>query len=538
MSYNLAELFERVVDVIPDRTALITPARRLTYRGLDDRANQLAHRLRDLGVRAGDTVGLQLLNGTEFVEAMLAAFKLSAVPINVNVSYVERELEYLFDNADLTAVVFHRRFGTAVGEAADAIGSVEHLIAVDDGSGVDLPPGAIDFETAIASEATTRDWSGRSGDDLYIAYTGGTTGLPKGVMWRHEDVFFAALGGGDPLLDKGPITDPDQLGSRVQQHPMVQLFAPPLVHVSASWGVFNGLFGGSTVVLASPGGFDPAAIWALVEAHGVNMITVVGDAMMRPLLDHYAEHDDIDASSLFALASGGALLAAATKQQAAELLPNVIVVDVFGSSETGTAASRAGTAAESFSADVRTVVLDDDLHPVEPGSGIVGRLARCGHVPLGYYKDEAKTKEIFAELDGRRWVMPGDLATVEADGTIRLLGRGSGCINTGGEKVFPEEVEAVLKSHPDVLDVLVVGVPDDRWGSMVTAIVQTRSRRAMTVDELRAHARHDLAGYKLPKMVVPVDTIVRAPNGKPDYRWAGHVAAEAHEHAAAQSDVR
>ena len=219
MTYNLGELYERVADVIPERMALITPERRLTYRALDERANQLAHRLRELGVRSGDHLGLQLLNGTEFVEGMLAAFKLSAVPVNVNYRYVERELEYLFDNADLTTVMFHRQFGAVVGPAARAVGSVEHLVVVDDGSGADVPADAVDYETAIESAPTSRDWSGRSDDDLYIAYTGGTTGLPKGVMWRHEDVFFAALGGGDPLLDKGPITDPDLLGSRVPRAP-------------------------------------------------------------------------------------------------------------------------------------------------------------------------------------------------------------------------------------------------------------------------------------------------------------------------------
>lgn len=523
MTYNLAELFERVVDTVPDRVALITPARGLTYRALDDRANQLAHLLRELGVRRGDHIGLQLQNGTEFIEAMLAAFKLSAVPINVNYRYVERELEHLFDDADLTAVIFHRQFAAAVGDAARATGSIEHLIVVEDGSGADVPAGAVDYEPAIGAAPTNRDWGGRSGDDRYIAYTGGTTGLPKGVMWRHEDVFFAALGGGDPVLDKGPITDPDLLGSRVQEHPMTQMYAPPLMHVSATWGVFNGLFGGSTVVLGSPGAFDPAEIWALTQEHGVNMITVVGDAMMRPLLDHLADHEGIDASSLFALASGGALLAPATKRQAAELLPNVIVIDVFGSSETGTAGSRAGET-ETFSIGADTVVFDDDLRPVEPGSGVVGRLARCGHVPLGYYKDEAKTKETFAAYGGQRWVMPGDRATVEADGTVRLLGRGSGCINTGGEKVFPEEVEAVLKGHPEVLDVVVVGVPDDRWGATVTAIVQTRSGHELPAEALREHARRELAGYKVPKRVVHVETVVRGPNGKPDYRWAQSVA--------------
>ena len=527
MTYNLAALYERVADIVPDRLALHTPARRLTYRELDERADRLAHHLRVSGVVHGDHVGLQLLNGTEYIEAMLAAFKLSAVPINVNHRYVERELEYLYDDADLTTIVFHRRFGDVVGGAVAQVGGIEHLLVVEDGSGVEVPGGATDYEVALAEAPAHRDWSGRSGDDLYIAYTGGTTGMPKGVMWRHEDLFFAALGGGDPLLDKGPISEPDQLGERVQEHPMVQLYAPPLMHVSAHWGVFNGFFGGSSVVLASPGVFDPAELWGLIESQGVNMIAVVGDAMMRPLLDHYATHEGIDASSLFVLSSGGAVLSPATKRQAGELFPAAIVMDVFGSSETGTTGSRTGTDAETFTVDDRTTVLDDDLRPVAPGSGVVGRLARQGHVPLGYYKDEAKTRATFAEVDGRRWVMPGDHATVDADGTVRLLGRGSGCINTGGEKVFPEEVEAVLKGHPDVLDTLVVGVPDERWGATVAAVVQTRSGTPIPLEALQAHARAELAGYKLPRLVVHVDHIERGPNGKPDHGWAAAVVEEA-----------
>jgi acyl-CoA synthetase (AMP-forming)/AMP-acid ligase II len=344
--------------------------------------------------------------------------------------------------------------------------------------------------------------------------------MPKGVMWRHEDVFFAALGGGDPLLDKGHISDPDQLSERVTEFPMVQMYAPPLMHVSAHWGVFNGLFGGSKVVLASPGRFDAGEIWDLISTHKVNSITLVGDAMVRPVLDHFATHPGIDASSLIVIASGGAILSPSTKAQLAELLPNVLVLDTFGSSETGMAGSRSGKDTASFSMDERTTVLDDDLRPVQPGSGIVGRLARSGHVPLGYYKDPVKSAATFVEVDGQRWVLPGDHATIEADGTVTLLGRGSGCINTGGEKVFPEEVEAVLKGHPSVLDVLVVGVPDDRWGRRVSALVEPRPGHALDADALEQHARDALAAYKVPRLFVEVDKIERGPSGKPDYRWA------------------
>lgn len=529
MTFNLAELFERVAGVIGDRVAVHTPARRLTYAALDERANRLAWHLRRAGLGAGDHIGLQLMNGTEYLEAMLAAFKLSAVPINVNYRYVERELEYLYRNADLRALVFHRRFAELVGAATAATPLIGHLVHVDDGSDLALPSGSIDYERALAAEPPTPDWSGRSGDDLYIAYTGGTTGLPKGVMWRHVDLFFGALGGGDPMLDKGPISDPEQLGERVLAgFPMVQLYTPPLVHVSAHWGAFNGFYAGATVVLGSPGPLDPAEIWSLVEQQRANLLVGVGDAMLRPLLDHYTSHREaIDASSLFVFSSGGAILSPATKRQIGELFPNAIVLDVFGSTETGNTATRAGIDAPTFTVDATTTVLDHDLVPVAPGSGVIGRLARRGHVPFGYYKDPEKTRATFAEIDGQRWVMPGDEATVEADGTIRLLGRGSRCINTGGEKVFAEEVEAVLKGHPDVLDTLVVGVPDEQWGATVAAVVQTRSGRPISLTELQDHARKELAGYKLPRRLANVEQVMRAPNGKPDYRWAEQIAAKA-----------
>ena len=406
--------------------------------------------------------------------------------------------------------------------------TLRHVLVVDDGSDAAPCSDGVDYEDGLAVADHSRDWSGRSGDDLYIVYTGGTTGLPKGVVWRHEDLFFAALGGGDPLLDKGPITDPSELPSRLPEIPMVQLYAPPLVHVSAHWGAFNGFFGGATVVLASPGRFDPGEIWSLVAEQRVNMVTVVGDAMARPLLDYLeGPGHDLDVLSLFALASGGAILSPATKARITELLPNVIIVDTFGASETGIAAARTGAEAKTFTVDARTTVLDDELRPVVPRSGQWGRLARRGHLPLRYHKDPEKTAATFVEIDGERWVLPGDMAIVATDGTIELLGRGSGCINTGGEKVFPEEVEAVLKGYPDVEDVLVVGVPDQRWGARVIAVVQPRPGSTVRLEALQDQARHHLAGYKLPRELVSVEEVVRGPNGKPDYRWAEAVAREA-----------
>ncbi len=532
MSFNLSALFERVADAVPDREAIASPGRRLTYRELDERATRLANHLAAAGVAPGDHVGLQLLNGTEYLEGMLAAFKLRAVPINVNYRYVERELEYLYDNADLVALVFHRQYGPTVEAIAPRIGTLNHLIVVEDGTDAAVPAGAVEYEAALAAASDTRDFPGRSGDDVFIAYTGGTTGMPKGVRWRHEDLFFAALGAGDPTLDKGPLQDPDGLAERISDWPIVQLCAPPLMHVSAHWGAFNAFYGGGKVVLLSPGRFDPPEAWEAIGKEGVNAVTVVGDAMARPLLDYLAEHQDtVNTSSLFVFASGGALLSPASKSQAKELLPNVILIDSFGSSETGVSGVKSSTSDEAadqssrFTMNDSTTVLDDDMQPIAPGSGQVGRLARKGHVPLGYYKDEAKTKATFVEFNGERWVLPGDMATVEEDGTVVLLGRGSGCINTGGEKVFPEEVEAVLKGHPAVFDALVVGVPDDRWGERVAAVVQLRGGQTIDLAALQEHARAGLAGYKVPRELVLTDEVRRAPNGKPDYTWAKEFAA-------------
>lgn len=521
MSFNLSELLEFVVDKVPEREALVTPGRRLTYEALDERANRLAHWLTGQGVAAGDHVGLHLLNGTEYVEGMLAAFKLGAVPVNVNYRYVERELQYLYDNADLVAIVCHRRFLPVV-EAART-NRMRTVLVVDDGS--EPSSSHPDYEEALAESDPGRGFAGRSGDDVYLAYTGGTTGMPKGVMWRQEDIFFAALGGGDPLMDKGPIKSPEELPGRVPDFPLIQLCAPPLMHVSAHWGAFNCWFGGGKVVLLSPGKFDPVEAWDVVPREKINVITVVGDAMARPLLDELEGRGQVDTSSLLVFSSGGAILSSSTKDQIKRLLPNAIIIDAFGSSETGMAGSRSETTG--FSVDERTAVLDEDLCPVVPGSGEVGRLARRGRIPLGYYKDEAKTKATFVEVAGVRWVLPGDRGMVESDGQVVLLGRDSSTINTGGEKVFAEEVEEVLRGHPDVHDALVVGVADDKWGQRVVAVVQPREGRRCELESLQAEARLYLAGYKVPRSVVCVSSIERSPTGKPDYEWARRAAEEA-----------
>jgi acyl-CoA synthetase (AMP-forming)/AMP-acid ligase II len=529
-TYNLADLFELIVAAVPDREAFVCGDRRLTFAQLDRRANQLAHALGGKDITAGSHVGLQLHNGSEYIEAMLACFKLRAVPINVNYRYVADELRYLFTDADLQGLVVHQSFVPTVADVAPDCPDLNFFLVVDDDSTAAGDPvtlaGSAPYEATLASFPDDGDWGQRSSDDLYCVYTGGTTGMPKGVMWRHEDIFFAAMGGGDPLQFGDWISSPDELPDRILDFPAVALAIPPFMHASAHWLAMHQLFGGSRVVCTPGGRFDPEEIWDLVTAEAVTTIVVVGDAIARPLADALeASPDRWDTSSVMAIGSGGAILSPSTKDQLSRLLPAVFIVDAFGSSETGTVGSGstiAGTGPSEgprFQVNDETAVLDEQFQPVTPGSGQIGRLARSGHVPIGYYNDPEKTADTIVESDGRRWVLPGDFATVDDDGTVTLLGRGSISINTGGEKVFPEEVESALKGHPDVLDAVVIGVPDARWGERVVALLTSRSGE-LDSDAVADHCRQSIAGYKVPRDLIAVDEIVRSPAGKADYQWA------------------
>ncbi len=534
--FNLADLFEHVVDAAGEREALVTPDRRLTYRELDERASRLANHLLHAGIGPGDHIGLQLGRGAEYLEAMVAAFKVRAVPININSQYVESELRPLYADADLVALVYQRQYARRVADACGGLELLRHLLVVEDGSDDPVAPGSIPYEQALAAAPARRpDGQQRSGDDRYIAYTGGTTGPPKGVVWRHEDIFFAAMGGGDTFLSGQVLTDPADIATRLLDPGAVYLMTPPLIHVSAHWGAFQAMFGGGKLVFAPPGRFDPGAVLRLVAQERVNILVIVGDAMARPILDAVesaaAAGTPHDLSSLFVIGSGGAVLSLSTKQRLARNLPGVIVVDGLGASEAGVLGSRSTTGTSQpaqgsrFTVGSDTIVLGDDGNPVRPGSGRVGRIARRGHLPLGYYKDETKTAATFVTHAGERWVLPGDMATVDEDGAVVLIGRGALSINTGGEKVYPEEVEGVLKDHPDVDDAVVVGLPDERFGERVVAVVRPRAGSAPTVDALREFARPHLAGYKLPRQVVLVDEIPRTPAAKPDYPWARREAA-------------
>jgi acyl-CoA synthetase (AMP-forming)/AMP-acid ligase II len=529
MEFNMADLFESLADAVPDREAIVCADRRVTFAELDERTTRLAHALSKAGVKRGDHIGLYLYNGIEYMEASLAAFKIRAVPININFRYVEEELYYLFDNADLVGIIHHREFAPRIAAVAERLPKLTTFFAVEDGSDADCSAiGSLNYDEELANASPERDFAPRSADDLYLVYTGGTTGMPKGVMWRQEDLFFAALMGGNPY---GPPPErPEQVAENAKAGPILTaLPAAPLMHAAAQWAALIYLFSGGKLVLTPGTGFDADRIWKLVEQEKVQSMAIVGDAMARPLAEALDRPGaSYDTSSLFAIGSGGATYSEAVKAQLRKHLPNALLLDTFGGSEGGNQ-GRGVEATESqagprFQADETSAVLDENMKPLPPGTGKIGMLARRGRIPLGYYKDEQKTAKTFIEADGTRWVVAGDMATLEADGTITLLGRGSGCINSGGEKIFPEEVEAALRSHPKVFDALVVGVPDRRFGERVAAVVAAREGQTPTLEELDAHCRTCFAGYKVPRELHQVDQIQRQPSGKPDYKWAKAVA--------------
>jgi acyl-CoA synthetase (AMP-forming)/AMP-acid ligase II len=523
MTWNLGDLFEQVADALPASEAVVCGPLRLTFADLDRRANRLAAVFAAKGIGPGDHIGLALTNGTPYLEAMLAAFKLRAVPVNVNFRYTAEELHYLFDDAHLAGVLHDAERLASVEAAAAAATVVPWLLAVG-GPG---EPSAYEDALAAASDARPQV-AGRSGDDRYLLYTGGTTGLPKGVEWRHEDVLHGALGGGNPGAE--PVTEPAELvANAVATAGRTRcLPASPFTHGTAHWMAFSTLFAGGTVVIAPEAGLVVDHLWDLVEREAVTLLVIVGDAFARPLADALdAEPDRWDLSHLLVVISGGAVLSPSARNGLLAHLPGAVVVDGYGTSETGGQGNMAawpGQPARSsmlprFSVGDDTAVLDDRFQPVRPGRGQVGRLARRGHIPIGYWGDPERTARTFPVVDGVRWAVPGDLAMVEADGAITLLGRGSASINSGGEKVFPDEVEATLKEHPAVFDAVVVGIDDERWGQRVAAVVQLRPGSGIDADVLVEHCRAHLAGFKVPRKVLLVDDLVRRASGKPDYAW-------------------
>jgi 3-oxocholest-4-en-26-oate---CoA ligase len=510
LTFNLADLFETLADAGPDRLALVAPPARLTFGQLDDRATRLANHLRDaMGVGIGDHVAIHARNRAEWIESMLACFKLRAVPINVNYRYVEAELRYLYDNADCVAIITEPDYVAVVDAVRATMPSIRSVLVMGD-----------EYETAIAEASPVRNFGPRSNDDLYILYTGGTTGMPKGVMWRHEDAFHAVAGGGK--LGNGAIERPEDIAANALAGQAKLMATTPIMHGGAQWMFFFACYSGGCSVIWTGKSFDPVAVLQLASDEKVHSLQIIGDAMGRPLAQAM-QGSTLDLSNLFSIGSGGAPLTAAVKGELMKALPHATVRDSYGASETGSAGGAAPSSEgpAKFTMTPQCTVLDESLRPVVAGSGEIGKLARRGHIPLGYYKDPAKTAETFpTDSDGMRWVVPGDFATLEDDGTIVILGRGSVSINSGGEKIFPEEVEAALRHHPSVYDAVVCGLPDERWGQRTVALVQLRPGTSVTLAELVAHSRTLIADYKAPKQVFFVEEVAHTPVGKPDYVWA------------------
>ncbi|GAA4097197.1 acyl-CoA synthetase [Nocardioides kongjuensis] len=537
MALNIADLFEHAVDAVPDKPAVQVGDDVISFAELEAESNKLAHYLQAQGIGTGDHVGLYAKNSIEHVIALIGILKVRAVAINVNYRYVAGELEYLFDNADLVGLVHDRVYAPLVAEVAPRFPDLRTIIAVpnplEPGDASDLSSfGGVTLEDALAGQSDARDFGPRSADDIHIIYTGGTTGFPKGVMWRHED-FWRVLGGGIDFMTAEPLEEYDQ-SKKALQDSLVTLPLSPLMHGGAQASLLMHLFAGQVTILEPK--FDPVRTWELVDKHGVQMLFMTGDAMAVPLIDAY-EAGGYDGQTLFAIASSAAIFSKSVKERWMKHFPNAVFTDSVGSSETGFQgtglqdASALSTDGPVVSIPPTTVILGDDNQLLDPvrDVGKIGRTARSGNVPVGYYKDPEKSAKTFVEIDGVRYSIPGDNARIEEGNRITLLGRGSNCINTGGEKVYPEEVEQAIKAHPGVYDVLVVGLPDEKYGQTVAAVVEPRPGHQVELEDLRTFLRAHLSGYKLPRALTIVEEIPRNATGKAQYPRAKELALAARE---------
>ncbi|WP_139983067.1 acyl-CoA synthetase [Nocardioides litoris] len=550
MALNLADLFEHAVDAVPDNPAVKVGSRTATYADLERDANRLAHHLQQQGIGAGDHVAVYAKNSIEHVVAVLAVLKIRAVSINVNYRYVEGELDYLFDNADVVGLVFERTYAPLVAATAPKHARLQTFVAIPDATAPDDASdisafGGVPYDEAVAEQSDARDFGERSPDDLHIIYTGGTTGFPKGVMWRHED-FWRVLGGGIDFYTGVELEELDQ--SRQALEPRLVTFPmSPLMHGGAQASLLMHLFAGHLTILEPK--FDPATVWQVVEREKVQLLFMTGDAMARPLIEEYESRlgtdAAYDASSLFVISSSAAIFSPPVKERWMAAFPHGIFSDSVGASETGFQGmgmqdpAHISTDGPVVGLGPSSVVLGDDDRPLDLATnvGAVGRLGRGGSVPVGYYKDPEKSARTFLEVDGTRYSVPGDFARIEEDGKVTLLGRGSNCVNTGGEKVFPEEVEMAIKAHPAVYDCLVVGLPDEKYGQSVAAVVQPREGQAVELEELRAFLRTSLSGYKLPRHLTLVPEIPRNATGKAQYPKAKEMALSSWAPAAATAGV-
>ncbi|MBK6348845.1 MAG: acyl-CoA synthetase [Proteobacteria bacterium] len=528
-TFNLADLFEVVAACVPERTAFRCGAHTLTFRELDQRASRFGSALRARGFGRGDHVGIQLYNSVEYLEAFLGCCKIGAVPINVNYRYVSEELRYLFTTLDMKCLVYGAEFESEVATTAPLVPTLKTLLRVGGGAPA---AGVEDFAAVVAAGSPDLDDPGRSDDDIYMLCTGGTTGMPKGVMWPQKAIFMAALGGGGIYFRRPPIQRPEELAEFVPHGPPLVYFAvAPLMHGAAMWASLIALFAGYTVVVNDEPRFDPEHVWDIVAREGVNILSVVGDAMALPLIRALEEQPGRwDLSRMFVFGSGGAIFTEQAQARLRAVLPRISCANGMGSSESGLLggrenADRSGSGYIVLDQRPDLALIDDEGRIVtEPGSE--GTLVRTGYLPVGYYGDPAKTAATFVKIDGKSWCVTGDRARIDEAGNYHVLGRGSQCINTGGEKVYPEEVEEAALRYEAINDVLVVGAPDERWGQKVVAVVALLPDKQFHQAAFERVCRERLAGYKVPRSVVIVEEIMRSPAGKADYAWAKRVVAE------------
>ena len=543
VTFNLSTVFGTVARAVPDQPFLVWRDRRITYAEMDARIDGVAHYLASAGLgchaersqlsgheSGQDHVGIYLRNGNEYLEAMIAGYRARVAPFNVNYRYVGEELVYLLRDADAKALVYGAEFAPQVAAVRDQLPQLQVLIQVADGSGNALFPGAVAYESILATPPPPAGMPEPSGDDLYILYTGGTTGMPKGVLWRQHDIFLSSMGG-RPFGSDTFLSSYEELAERAAggAGAMGLLMIPPFMHGAAQWAAYNTVtMGGKIVIPDSVDRLDPADALGVAARERVLSIPMVGDAVARPLVEE-VEKGEYDLSGLITVTNGGAPLSPTVRERILAALPHVIVLDAVGSSESGAQMSTYASAgaeieAATFSPQSDTAVVAADFSRVlGPGEG-QGWLARRDLIPLGYLGDEAKTAKTFPTIDGVRWSVPGDRANVLEDGRIQLLGRDSVTINSGGEKIFVEEVERAIAAHPAVYDVVVVGRPSERWGSEVVAIVQFADGAAASDDELVEVCTRAIARYKIPKAFIRSPKIVRSPAGKADYRWAKNLA--------------
>jgi 3-oxocholest-4-en-26-oate---CoA ligase len=547
-SFNLSTLFNEITQAIADQTFLVWRDKRLTYRDVNSRVDGIAHYLHSLGLGcrierahlAGhesgqDHLALYLRNGNEYLEAMIGSYRARVAPFNCSFRYVESELHYLLNDSQAAAVVYNAEFAPRVAAVRDRLPTLKHLIQVEDQSGNPLLPGAVAYESIVGTAPPASPMPVPTGDDLYVLYTGGTTGMPKGVLWRQHDIFVSAMGG-RPHSSTVPFTSYHDIveQARAAAGSMSFLLLPPLMHGAAQWMTFQAItLGGFLAIPDRVDRLQPAEVLRLAEREGVRCIPVVGDAVARPLVAEI-QAGDYDLSNVLLVTNGGAALSPTVRDALKAALPHAALMDAVGASESGSQMSVVISAGHNdemsvFTPQPDTAVLAEDLSSVLTGG--TGWLARRDYIPLGYLGDRAKTEKTFPTVDGVRWSVPGDRARALPDGRIELLGRDSATINSGGEKIFAEEVERAVACHPAVYDVIVVGRPSQRWGSEVVAVVQLVDGAEPTDTELREVCAQHLAGYKIPKSFVRTTKVVRSPAGKADYRWAKQVAArDTHSH--------